>query len=210
LIQCIHLQQLELSQRALAAHERAIDISKVSLCFVCNDAVSVQKVVLVRIFSCCCASLPSCCEYLFTLLQINCILISSVYPCNAVAPPAAALPAHAPHHITSHCLLVFLLRRSLRALSSASRSAWCRSRALCRRRSCPSRPSPRPCCTPPMPPMPPRVLVSVPVLVVEQEQYPPLPAGYSLSQCSWAARPLPLLPLPSYGSCWLARLTLVQ
>lgn len=30
LIQCIHLQQLELSQRSLAAHERATDIAKVS------------------------------------------------------------------------------------------------------------------------------------------------------------------------------------
>lgn len=29
LIQCIHLQQLEMSQRALAAHERAVDIAKV-------------------------------------------------------------------------------------------------------------------------------------------------------------------------------------
>ena len=29
LIQCIHLQQLELSQRSIAAHERAIDIAKV-------------------------------------------------------------------------------------------------------------------------------------------------------------------------------------
>eukprot|EP01033_Poteriospumella_lacustris_P005832 gene5832-4186_t len=28
LIQCIHLQQLEMSQRALAAHERAVDIAK--------------------------------------------------------------------------------------------------------------------------------------------------------------------------------------
>ncbi len=29
LIQCIHLQQLEMSQRALAAHERAVEIAKV-------------------------------------------------------------------------------------------------------------------------------------------------------------------------------------
>ena len=29
LIQCIHLQQLELSQRSIAAHERAVDIAKV-------------------------------------------------------------------------------------------------------------------------------------------------------------------------------------
>ena len=40
LIQCIHLQQLELSQRSLAAHERAADIAKVFfssflLCVVC-------------------------------------------------------------------------------------------------------------------------------------------------------------------------------
>ena len=28
LIQCIHLQQLELTQRAAAAHERAVDIAK--------------------------------------------------------------------------------------------------------------------------------------------------------------------------------------
>ena len=28
LIQCIHLQQLELSQRSMAAHERAVDIAK--------------------------------------------------------------------------------------------------------------------------------------------------------------------------------------
>lgn len=30
LIQCIHLQQLELTQRSTAAHERAADIAKVS------------------------------------------------------------------------------------------------------------------------------------------------------------------------------------
>lgn len=29
LIQCIHLQQLELTQRSMAAHERAVDIAKV-------------------------------------------------------------------------------------------------------------------------------------------------------------------------------------
>jgi hypothetical protein len=34
LIQCIHLQQLELAQRSAAAHERAADIAKVrARCF---------------------------------------------------------------------------------------------------------------------------------------------------------------------------------
>jgi hypothetical protein len=31
LIQCIHLQQLELTQRSMAAQERALEIAKVSL-----------------------------------------------------------------------------------------------------------------------------------------------------------------------------------
>lgn len=32
LIQCIHLQQLELAQRSVAAHDRAADIAKVGMC----------------------------------------------------------------------------------------------------------------------------------------------------------------------------------
>ena len=35
LVHCIHLQQLELTQRAMASHEKATDIAKVSS--VCTD-----------------------------------------------------------------------------------------------------------------------------------------------------------------------------
>jgi hypothetical protein len=62
LIQCIHLQQLELTQRSVAAHERAADIAKVSrrvasavFLSVCSHARAlseVQYVVHVSKWSC--------------------------------------------------------------------------------------------------------------------------------------------------------------
>ncbi len=42
LIQCIHLQQLELTQRSTAAHERAADIAKVgcsAFCFCIHHSI---------------------------------------------------------------------------------------------------------------------------------------------------------------------------
>lgn len=48
LIQCIHLQQLEMSQRALAAHERAVDIAKVCRIDIHRDDHRITFVVCFR------------------------------------------------------------------------------------------------------------------------------------------------------------------